>query len=255
MPQQIHDGYRPVQRHKLQNGRSVGRNRTNADPHVGKSRNKFGYGIRKRELAGIDQHHRREAGNGLRHRMESKNRIGSHRNIGLHVTDAETLQIDWFSVLLDQYDGTWQFPCGDLIIEKFGDALEFIRRRNVSAGSRAYVDLFGPNRYQNGRQYKSHGTRRRGKTECSMNRCRHDNCSFDERINGADGDRGSTGECLTYRGVLEKTRMNIGWSTQHRSDRMSGVGQTRTSRPSCGMSVSPPRADIQRPLQHVRLVP
>jgi len=107
-------------------------------------------GIRKRELAGIDQHHRREAGNGLRHRMESKNRIGSHRNIGHHVTDAETLQIDWFSVLLDQYDGTWQFPCGNLIVEKFGDALEFIRRRNVSAGSRAYVDLFGPNRYQNG---------------------------------------------------------------------------------------------------------
>src|SRR6476661_9407612 len=178
MPQQIHDGYRPVRRHKLQNVRSVGRNRTNADPHVGKSRNKFGYGIRKRELAGIDQHHRREASNGLRHRMESKNRIGSHRNIGHHVTDAETLQIDWVSVLLDQYDGTWQFPCGNLIVEKFGDALEFIRRRNVSAGSRAYVDLFGPNRYQNGCQHKSHGTRRRGKIECSMNRCRHDNCSF-----------------------------------------------------------------------------
>jgi hypothetical protein len=35
----------------------------------------------------------------------------------------------------------------------------------------------------------------------------------------------------------------------------SAMGQTRTSRPSCRMSVSPPRADIQRPLRHVCFVP
>ncbi|SRR6266403_4359423 len=31
--------------------------------------------------------------------------------------------------------------------------------------------------------------------------------------------------------------------------------EIRTSRPSCRMSVLPPRTDIQRPLQHVRFVP
>jgi uncharacterized glyoxalase superfamily protein PhnB len=35
----------------------------------------------------------------------------------------------------------------------------------------------------------------------------------------------------------------------------SGSGQNRTSRPGCGMSVSPPRADIQRPLRQLRFVP
>ncbi len=49
--------------------------------------------------------------------------------------------------------------------------------------------------------------------------------------------------------------MNIGRSTQHRSDRMSGVVQTRASRLSCGTSALPPRADMQRPLRHVRFVP
>src|SRR6476661_8872215 len=32
------------------------------------------------------------------------------------------------------------------------------------------------------------------------------------------------------------------------------TGQTRTSRPSCRLSVSPPRADIQLPPRHVRFV-
>src|SRR5258705_829771 len=36
---------------------------------------------------------------------------------------------------------------------------------------------------------------------------------------------------------------------------MSRLGQTRTSRFSCPMSVSPPRADMQRPMRHVRSVP
>jgi hypothetical protein len=30
-------------------------------------------------------------------------------------------------MLLDQYDGTWQLACGNLIVKKFGDAFELIR--------------------------------------------------------------------------------------------------------------------------------
>ena len=64
-------------------------------------------GSAERERAGIDQHHRSEAGNGLRHRMERKNRVGSHRSIGHDVTGRRNTSIDWLSVLLDQYDSTW----------------------------------------------------------------------------------------------------------------------------------------------------
>jgi len=40
-----------------------------------------------------------------------------------------------------------------------------------------------------------------------------------------------------------------------RKDFFNSIGQTRTSRLACRMSVSPPRADIPRPLRHVRFVP
>src|SRR3981189_108685 len=38
------------------------------------------------------------------------------------------------------------------------------------------------------------------------------------------------------------------------TDFCNKIGQTRTSRLTCRMSVSPPRADIPRPLRHVRFV-
>ena len=48
---------------------------TDAYLGVGKPGNEFGHGIGERELACVDQHHRRDAGDRLRHRMKRKDRI------------------------------------------------------------------------------------------------------------------------------------------------------------------------------------
>ena len=75
MAQQVHDGHRPIRWDKLQYGRSVSRGRTDAYLNVGKRGDKFGHGIGEREFACIDQHHRCDAGDRLRHRMKRKDRV------------------------------------------------------------------------------------------------------------------------------------------------------------------------------------
>ena len=49
------------------------------DLHVGKGGNVFADGIVERDLAAVDQHHRREAGDGLCQRMDRKDRVRRHR--------------------------------------------------------------------------------------------------------------------------------------------------------------------------------
>jgi hypothetical protein len=77
--------------------------------YVREGGNVFGDGVAQRQLALIDQQHRRDAGDGLGHRKKAKDGVWRDRQLGLHITDAEGLQIDWLPVLLNQDDRSRNF--------------------------------------------------------------------------------------------------------------------------------------------------
>ena len=77
--QQILDIDRPARRHQVEHRLAGVVLALDADLHVGKGRNVFADGIVERDLAAIDQHHRRHAGDGLGDRMDREDRIRRHR--------------------------------------------------------------------------------------------------------------------------------------------------------------------------------
>ena len=99
---------------------------------VGKPGNEFGHRIGKRELACVDQHHRRDTGDRLCHRMKCENRIRCHRSIGLDSLDAEAFQIDRLAVLLDQYDRPGNFPVAISLLKNS------VMRSSLSATGRGH---------------------------------------------------------------------------------------------------------------------
>jgi hypothetical protein len=95
--------------------------------YVREGGNVFGDGVAQRQLALIDQQHRRDAGDGLGHRKKAKDGVWRDRQLGLHITDAEGLQIDWLPVLLNQDDRSRNFSGRDLVLEILVNALKLLR--------------------------------------------------------------------------------------------------------------------------------
>src|ERR1035437_4931340 len=97
-----------------------------ADLYVREGGNVFGDGVAQRQLALIDQHHGGDAGDGLGHRKKTKDGVRRDRQLGLHITDAEGLQINWLPVLLNQDDRPGNFSGRYLVLEILSDALKFL---------------------------------------------------------------------------------------------------------------------------------
>jgi hypothetical protein len=100
-----------------------------------------GNGIVERDLAAIDQYHRRHAGDGLADRMNRKDGVRRHWRAGLDVALAEVLQIDRLAVALDQDDGARNPPRRDFAIEETLDRRQF---RNRELGPRRRPEIGGP---------------------------------------------------------------------------------------------------------------
>ena len=104
MPQQIPDRDRALQRLELERILPCFIGKIDADFCIRKGVNIFRHGIVEGQLAVVDQHHRGNRGDGLRHRIDLENAIRRHRLAGRGVPHAETFEIDRLAVLLDQQD-------------------------------------------------------------------------------------------------------------------------------------------------------
>ena len=129
MQQQILDRDRPAQRHEIEHGLAGLVLALDADLHAGKGGNVFADGIVELDLAAIDQHHRRKAGDGLGQRMQRKDRIRRHVDAGIDVALAEPFEIDRLAVALDQDDGAGNLPLRDLVVEKIVDPRKLFQRQ------------------------------------------------------------------------------------------------------------------------------
>ncbi len=124
LTQQILDVHRPVRRFELEDFGTAFRFGFVADLNLGKGRNVFRNRIGQRQLSLFDQHHRRQVGNRLCHRMKCKDGVRRHRPLGGDVTNAEAFEIDRPAMLLDQHDHAGKLSGRDFILEKFSQALQ-----------------------------------------------------------------------------------------------------------------------------------
>jgi hypothetical protein len=115
MTQQVLDRDRPIERLQRQHDLAIVAPFLDADLHVGEGPNVFRDGIGERELAVLDEHHGRDAGDGLRHRIETEYGVRAHRKLGRDIADAEILEIDRLAMLLDQQDCARDFAGRDLV--------------------------------------------------------------------------------------------------------------------------------------------
>ncbi len=139
MPQKILDVHGSIRRHELQDGIAVVCSGLDSHLHVGEGRDKFGHRIGQRQPAIIDQHHRRDAGNRLRHRMKRKDRVRRHGLLRGDIPNAEALEIDRSTVLLDQHDRAGKLSGRDLVRKEFGQTFQSRRRRRGSARLSLYA--------------------------------------------------------------------------------------------------------------------
>ena len=128
LQQQILDNDRPTQRHKIERRLCIVDLALYADLHVGKGRNIFADGIIQRDLSAVDQHQRRDAGDGLGDRMDRKDRIRRHRRAGIDIALAEAFEIDRLAMLLDQHDRAGNPPRFDFAVDETVDRSKFFDR-------------------------------------------------------------------------------------------------------------------------------
>ena len=95
-----------------------------ADFCIGKSRNVFRDGIVEGQLAVVDQHHRGNRRDGLRHRIDLENRVRRHRLSGRGIPHAETFEIDRLAVLLDQEDRAGNLAGRDFVANVVADTVK-----------------------------------------------------------------------------------------------------------------------------------
>ena len=124
VPQQIPDRDRALRRLELERIFSGFIGKVDADLCVRKGTNVFRYGIVERQFAVVDQHHRGDRGDGLRHRIDLENRIRRHRPPGLGVQRAEAFEIDRLAVLLDQQDRAGNLARRDFVANGGADPVE-----------------------------------------------------------------------------------------------------------------------------------
>ena len=105
--------------------------------------------------------------------MKRKYRLRCHRSFGRNVLDAETFQIDRLAVLLDQHDRARQLPRCNLIVEKFGDAFEFVRRGGGDVGRLVGRGGVDGNRQRQGYSQKPPGVRSRVAMQYLSSQRRH----------------------------------------------------------------------------------
>ena len=78
----------------------------------------FATGSSSLSLPCIDQHHRRDAGDRLRHRIQAEDGVVGHRQPGRDIAHAEEFVINRLAMLLDQQNGARNLAVGDLAAEK-----------------------------------------------------------------------------------------------------------------------------------------
>ena len=108
--------------------------RFDATPHVGKGRDVFCDGIGERELAVLDQNHRGNRRDRLRHREQSEDGVGGDRTPAFDVAHPEAFEIDGTTVLLDQNDGTRHRADRNVIADEIADPLQLFARKACGSG-------------------------------------------------------------------------------------------------------------------------
>ena len=130
MAQQVFDGDRALQR--LKHELSIGL--LDTDLRFRKGRDVFRQRIVKPELAVIDQHHRGNRGDSFRHRIKPEDAVRGHRPSAFDIAQAEALEIDGLTVLLDQNDRAGNLAGGNLVADVIADPLQFFARETCRNG-------------------------------------------------------------------------------------------------------------------------
>jgi len=120
--QQVPDRDRPAERFEQQ--RRAFARFLDTDFHIGKGRDVFCQGIVERKPAVLDQHHRRDRGHRLRHRIKPEDAVRGHRQPCHHIAHAEILEIDRLAVLLDQQHGAGNFSGCNLVAEVVANTIK-----------------------------------------------------------------------------------------------------------------------------------
>ena len=136
VPQQIGDRHRPARRLALECRLAVAF-ALDADLHIGEGRNVGRHRIGEREAALLDQHHRRDAGDRLGHRIQREHGVGRHRRAGGDVAHADAFLIDRPAVLQDQHHRAGNLALRDLVVEEGGEPFEAGLRHGLRATAAA----------------------------------------------------------------------------------------------------------------------
>jgi hypothetical protein len=81
-------------------------------------------GVVEQDTAILDQHHHRDRGEGLGHRVQAEDRVLGHRRARLRIALAERLEIDDLAPPGHQPDRARVAALGDLALHDLGDAGE-----------------------------------------------------------------------------------------------------------------------------------
>ena len=124
MAHQVLDRHRPFGRDQLQRRLAVGTRLLLADFDVLEGRDVLGDRIGERQLALLEQHHRRHRGDRLGHGIDAEDRILGHRRLLLGVEAAHGLEVGDLAVPRDEQDGAGDRALGDVGLERVGDRLQ-----------------------------------------------------------------------------------------------------------------------------------
>ena len=125
MTQQVLHGHRPLRRNDVV-GRRVGRLDGNADAHFVETGEEFADRVGELDAAVLDEHHRRNRGERLGHRVDAEDAVFAHRHRrALH---AYRVLVDELALPRHHHHRAAEAAVGDLLLQRRADLCEPLRR-------------------------------------------------------------------------------------------------------------------------------
>ena len=127
--QEVLDGHLSPRRHQLERRVAVGARLLDADPHLGDLRDVLPHGIAERELALLDEDHRRDRRDRLAHRVDAEDRVLRHRRLRRRIQHAHALEQRDPALPRDQEDGAGDLALLRVVAQRRHDAAQPLGRQ------------------------------------------------------------------------------------------------------------------------------
>src|ERR1700730_15917545 len=125
VPHEILDQDRTLRRHQIERRCTPGGTHLlDADLHVLELGEVFCDRLVERDLALLVEHHGRDLGDRLGHRIDAKNCIADHWRFGFWIEGADSLEIPELSMSCDEQYESRRLSCCCILPKNVGDAVE-----------------------------------------------------------------------------------------------------------------------------------